>query len=566
MKKLIIILVAVLLVATVWAQSPQKMSYQAVIRNSSNELVTNHVVGMRVSILQGSVTGQLVYTETQTPATNANGLVSIEIGGESGFEFIDWASGPYFVKTETDPAGGTRYSITGTSQLLSVPFALHAKTAESISGTLAENDPVFGAWNKSTGVSITASQVSDFQTRVANNSAVAANTAKNSYPLSDATKLAGIATGAEVNVNADWNATSGDAQILNKPVGTNNGDMLYWYGTHWVVIPAGTDGQILTMVNGVPTWSGASSTITTTEVTSITAHTATSGGNIISDGGSGIIARGVCWSTSSNPTTADSKTTDGSGIGSFTSSLTGLTASTLYYVRAYATNSAGTTYGDQKQFTTTGGTGGDGTFDYEGRTYAYKTIGTQTWMTQNLAYLPAVSPGSAGSNTTLYYYVYGYEGSTVSLAKAEANYTTYGVLYNWEAAKTACPSGWHLPGDEEWSILTDYLINNGYGFGGSGNDIGKSMASTSGWASSSTAGEIGNNQASNNSSGFTALPGGYRINDGWVVGLGFRAYFWSTSEGDALTAYSRTLGNGENGIYRDANYRSSGYSVRCLKN
>ena len=132
MKKLIIILVAALLVATVWAQSPQKMSYQAVIRNNSNELVTNHVVRMRVSILQGSVTGTPIYTETQTPPTNANGLVSMEIGEKSDFEVIDWTRGPYFLKTETDPAGGTNYSITGTSQLLSVPFALYAKTAESI--------------------------------------------------------------------------------------------------------------------------------------------------------------------------------------------------------------------------------------------------------------------------------------------------------------------------------------------------------------------------------------------------------------------------------------------------
>jgi hypothetical protein len=89
---------------------------------------------MQISILQGSSTGTVVYTETQTPTTNANGLVSIEIGGGAGFSTIDWANGPYFIKTETDPTGGTTYSITGTSQLLSVPYALHAKTAESITG------------------------------------------------------------------------------------------------------------------------------------------------------------------------------------------------------------------------------------------------------------------------------------------------------------------------------------------------------------------------------------------------------------------------------------------------
>jgi uncharacterized protein (TIGR02145 family) len=111
------------------AQSPQKMSYQCVVRNISGALVTNQVVGIKISILQGSASGTAVYTETLAPTTNANGLVSIEIGGGNGFELINWSAGPYFLKTETDPAGGTNYTITGTSQLLSVPYALYAKSA-----------------------------------------------------------------------------------------------------------------------------------------------------------------------------------------------------------------------------------------------------------------------------------------------------------------------------------------------------------------------------------------------------------------------------------------------------
>lgn len=138
MKKIFTILAAVLLTASVFAQARQKMSYQAVIRNASNTLVTNTPVGMQISILQGSSTGTAVYVETQTPTTNANGLVSLEIGTGTivtgTFASINWATGPYFIKTETDPANGTTYTITGTSELLSVPYALHAKTAESITG------------------------------------------------------------------------------------------------------------------------------------------------------------------------------------------------------------------------------------------------------------------------------------------------------------------------------------------------------------------------------------------------------------------------------------------------
>lgn len=136
-SKISFIFFAVLLhSATMWAQSPEKMSYQAIIRDADYQLVKEQVVGMQISILQETPEGTEVYTETQVPLTNANGLVSIEIGDgttSDDLSTLDWTKGPYFLKTEIDPAGGTDYSISGTSQLLSVPYALHAKTADSIS-------------------------------------------------------------------------------------------------------------------------------------------------------------------------------------------------------------------------------------------------------------------------------------------------------------------------------------------------------------------------------------------------------------------------------------------------
>lgn len=149
MKKIITVCAVLLMTASVFAQAPEKMSYQAVVRDGSNALVSSTAVGMQISILQGSASGTAVYVETQTPTSNANGLVSLEIGSgivvSGTFANIDWANGPYFIKTETDPTGGTSYTITGTSQLLSVPYALHAKTAETVTGTITETDPIFGA-------------------------------------------------------------------------------------------------------------------------------------------------------------------------------------------------------------------------------------------------------------------------------------------------------------------------------------------------------------------------------------------------------------------------------------
>ena len=129
------IFLALSITTSIFAQAPNKMSYQAVVRDNSNALVTNQVVGMQISILQGSANGAAVYAETQTPTTNANGLASLEIGGgtlvSGNFATINWANGPYFVKTETDPNGGSSYSIIGTSQLLSVPYAFYSKTTSS---------------------------------------------------------------------------------------------------------------------------------------------------------------------------------------------------------------------------------------------------------------------------------------------------------------------------------------------------------------------------------------------------------------------------------------------------
>ncbi len=317
-------------------------------------------------------------------------------------------------------------------------------------------------------------------------------------------------------------------------------------------------------------------TLTTSSVVSITLTTAVSGGNISSDGGMIILERGVCWSTDPNPTIDDNKTSDGTGTGEFTSTLTNLSPGTTYYLRAYATNSVGTAYGEVVSFTTKVLPENSFFDSRDGNVYQSVAIGSQVWMAENLKYLPVVHSNvefySQGNSSQPGYGVYGYDGSDFATAKSQENYTTYGVLYNWYAVNTGklCPTGWHVPSDAEWTTLENYLTANGYNYDGTttGNKIAKAMASSSGWEISSKEGTIGNNDypQKQNASGFTALPGGKRDFDGDFSKVGDYGYWWSSTEIFEYYAYRRFLYSGFKYLGHDTGgNKEDGYSVRCLK-
>lgn len=288
--------------------------------------------------------------------------------------------------------------------------------------------------------------------------------------------------------------------------------------------------------------------LSTYEVTKIAQIAAQSGGNITSDEGNLITARGVCWSTSDNPTIADNKTSDGSGAGSFLSEITGLTAGTIYYVRAYASNSKGTGYGSTMVFQTIGNTFTD---SRDGNEYQIVTIGNQLWMAENLSYLPAVVEPSTGSPSTPFYYVYGYNGATISEAKATFNYNAYGVLYNWPAARTSCPPAWRLPENDDWTQLSNFL-------GGESVAGGKiKEAGTDHWWSP--------NEGATNITGFTARPGGLRASNEVFGNIGRYGYWWTSDENSSANAWMRALSH-ENSIL-DSYYfiKELGFSVRCVR-
>jgi uncharacterized protein (TIGR02145 family) len=434
MKRIISIYSLLLFMACLFAQAPDKLSYQAVVRNSGGQLVTNKMVGMKISILQGTPTGTIVYQETfnPNPETNANGLVIVEIGVGipimGTFSSINWSNGPYFIKTETDPTGGTDYTITGTSQLLSVPYALYAKTAENgFSGNYNDltNKPALfdSSWTSLTGkpTTIAGYGITD-----------AVNTIDNQTIAGNKTFIGIISAGNHI--------------ITNVAAPLNNTD---------VANKAYVDFLIEQIDN-----------------------------ELLDAGLNGVVK------------------------------------------------------------------------DIDGNTYKTIKIGTQIWMVENLKVthylngelIPKITDNTDWSNLTT--------GARCYYNNDSATYNgTYGALYNWESVNTdnICPTGWHIPNNDEWISLASYL--GGY------NVAGGKLKETGiiHWMTP--------NAGATNETGFTALPGGSRLYDGGTFfNNGQYGYFWTSTEVTTSQAYywyvfyQESILGGGSGLNKNF-----GCSVRCLR-
>ncbi len=272
-------------------------------------------------------------------------------------------------------------------------------------------------------------------------------------------------------------------------------------------------------------------------------------GEIKDDSGSAITSMGFYWGTSPGPTEKDNCSAIPGGTGFFTIRVGRLSLNKQYYFRSFATNVNGSQTGKvlpiKIELAPIRGTMLD---SRNGKTYATIKIRQQTWMAENLNFLPSVISPWMGSETLAYYYVYDYDDNLAYEAKMTPNYKTYGVLYNWTAALTACPQGWHLPTDAEWKILTDYLASSGGAL--------LKEAGTTHWANP--------NQGANNATGLTVLPGGYLRADDNFYGLSTDAYFWSATEFDQSSVYDRYLYNNSDGVFKFHTSKSSGLSIRCL--
>ncbi len=293
----------------------------------------------------------------------------------------------------------------------------------------------------------------------------------------------------------------------------------------------------------------------TTAIIGITSNTAQAGGIVTSDAGNVVLAKGICWSRRPVPFTRDSKTNDGSGTGNYGSTMTDLLPNTTYYIRAYATNSEGTAYGNELSFVTESKSETTVT-DIDGNVYNIVTIGSQTWMKENLK-TTRYNNGddiTTGLNEDLWRNTT--SGAYSVYNNDPANDDRYGKLYNWYAAidpRKIAPQGWHVPTLEEWKALIqavgDYPLA-----GGALKESGFSH-----WHVP--------NAGATNSSDFIALPAGSRLDNGTYASLGDYGYWWTSTEylPGSSDAEAILLLNRSPEALQVTGKMQNGSSIRCVK-
>ncbi len=557
MKPLFTLLLAAL--AFVATAQPQKIHYQGVAVGANGKPIKNSTVGLRLSVLDSLPTGSTLYTETQAASTDAAGQFSIFLGGGTAtagtFANLPWANGnDKFLKVEMDAQGGNNYQPMGTTQLVSVPYAMAAGTAMVIDeGTLLRmknghiyrlDYPLNGqgpVWNAIGGV--TQATISQDTIYTCSDSIwIYGNRVKSNeysqWHLSHPFSLVGNVNMSEVDsmqVFRHWS----DTLVFNY--------LIFPYGNYAVsVVPSDKVTVIFipnTSSSAGPDQLNLAGT-TATLVANAPAAGETGAWSILAGSGGSI-------SASNTPTAMFTKGTDSAYTLVWT--MTGPCGTTFDTVNLRFPALVDTTCGQA--------------VNYSGESYPTVRIGTQCWFAKNLNVGTMISSITSAddqtSNGVLEKYCYNND---------PANCITYGGLYQWAEAvqyqngasnttspnpaftgkiRGICPTGWHLPSDADWSSLETTL-------GGLTIAGGVMKSKTSGlWASPNT--------GATNSSGFYALPGGIRYVFGQFYNQGYYSYFWSSSEYSATESYIRNLYYYGSNLNRNFSNKVLGFSVRCLK-
>ena len=296
--------------------------------------------------------------------------------------------------------------------------------------------------------------------------------------------------------------------------------------------------------------------VTTAPLGAYSSTTATLGGSVSSNGGTQITARGVAWNLTGSPTTSDNITSDGVGTGTFESLLDGLIANTTYYARAYATNNAGTAYGNEVEFFVTADSyiPANGVTDIDGNFYETILVSNgQEWMAENLKACRYANGDSILHLDVSFDWANTNDGAWAIINNNPNHLETFGKLYNgWAVSdpRNVCPDGWHVPTNDEWTLF--HSVNGGMSYGGGAMKV----TGTTLWLSPNT--------GATNASGFTGLPGGRRLSGGDFQEI-YGAGFWWTSSGNSATLNNRVLYYSSNGVWAGTLGKGEGLSVRCIK-
>ena len=599
MIKILTFISAVILTASLWAQAPNKMSFQTVVRNNLGKLVVNKSIGVRLSILKTSSTGTAVYVETHTKTSNVNGLLTLEVGTgtvTSGtFTTINWAQGPYFLKTEMDVNGGSNYTITGVTEFVSVPYALNSKTSDATK-TLSNGANVgdMNYWNGTTWVPLNKGAQGQFLIFCDGKPTWA-----NNGVCPDPIATLDCSLASHNGTLTAYTAASGITSVIpytGGNGGTHNGQVISSTGVTGLTatLQSGTfangNGNLTYTITGTPATSGTASfalniggktcvinrsvvlpvgalgTLDCANVTNNGTLTATSAASGVTSvisytGGNGGAHNGqVVTSTGVNGLTATLPTgTFANGNDSLTYTITGTPATSG--TASFALDIGGKTCIVTRTVAIapqTIGIPGPNITDVENNTYKTVQIGTQAWMAENLktskysdgTTIPNITDNTQWKNNTTGAWAY-YNNDATNNAK-------YGKLYNWYAVskttngnKNVCPTGWHVPTDAEWTVLTDYLGGASVA-GGKLKEVG-----TTNWDSPNT--------DATNTSLFTGLPGGFRNTNGNYEDIGIFGSWWSSTEGNAGSAWFRSLIFNSGLASSYSTNKKYGFSVRCLR-
>jgi uncharacterized protein (TIGR02145 family) len=543
MKTILTLLLAAL--ALVTGAQPQKINYQALALGSNGKPLKNTAVSLRLSILDSAANGTVLYTETQPATTDAGGQFSVYLGTGTPtagtFASLPWANGnDKFLKVEMDAQGGTNYQVMGTTQLVSVPYAMASKVADTaqvakeleigsfIRGNAGRTwqltESINGPAWKCNPPTIQANAGTDQLNVCGNTVTLSGNTAVGMTPVWSI--LTG--TGGSVNGNT-FTGIRGNAYslryTLTNACGTTSDTLLISLALPATVASAGPDQLSLTII------------------------TATLAANTPAAGQTGrwtiATGSGATLSNINDPTATLTKGSD--SVYTLVWTITGPCGTGRDTVNLLFPAPVGIACGE--------------TASYAGESYPTVQIGTQCWFAKNLNVGSMINGGNdQTNNSTLEKYCYNNDS---------ANCTTYGGLYQWAEAvqyqngasnrsspnprftgnvRGICPFGWHLPSDAEWGTLETFL--------GGSNIAGGALKSTSGlWTSPNT--------GATNSSGFSALPGGRREINGSFNDIGGFTYFWSSSWSTNGGADGRYLNSRMNKTSND--FKDRGFSVRCIQ-